>query len=163
MQTLRYISAKTPTGDFHIIFNSSEVALASGFGSLEALSKRLPGDIGGFTLSVAKGHEYERLVSLYFTGDRDSLKSIPYLQTGSDFQESIWSAMEKIPYGEVSTYKELAASAGYPGAVRAVGTTCGSNRLVLLIPCHRIVRSDGQVGEYVYGRSIKQYLLDMES
>lgn len=162
MKSLKYISTDTPAGDFHIIMDTSDVALASGFGSLEPLVTRLSPMPNGFTLSVVRGHEYERLIKLYFAGEKDALKAIQYHQVGSDFQDSVWNAIAKIPYGDVVTYKELAVNAGHSGAVRAIGSTCGSNRLVLLVPCHRVVRSDGGIGEYVYGTRIKQVLLEGE-
>ena len=70
--------------------------------------------------------------------------------------------LSDIPYGKTISYKELADLAGSPGGVRATGTACGKNKLVLLIPCYRVLRSDGAVGDYLYGAEIKESLLRHE-
>jgi AraC family transcriptional regulator of adaptative response/methylated-DNA-[protein]-cysteine methyltransferase len=87
---------------------------------------------------------------------------LPLDVQGTAFQERIWQALRAIPPGETLTYGELAAAAGSPGAVRAAGTACGANHVPVLIPCHRITRSDGSVGGYAYGTERKAELLARE-
>lgn len=87
---------------------------------------------------------------------------IPLDVKGTAFQERIWAELRKIPYGETRTYAELAAAAGNPKAVRAAGSANGANHVAVLIPCHRVVRSDGSVGGYAYGETIKRELLRRE-
>ena len=82
---------------------------------------------------------------------------------GTAFQQAIWAALCAIPPGETRTYGEIAAAIGRPGAVRAAGTACGDNNLAVLIPCHRVLRSDGSLGGYAYGTRRKQALLERES
>lgn len=83
------------------------------------------------------------------------------LSTG--FRREVQAHMATIPYGETASYGEVAEEVGHPGAARAVGTACGTNPLPLLLPCHRVIRADGQIGEYgVAGPGIKQQLLDLE-
>jgi AraC family transcriptional regulator of adaptative response/methylated-DNA-[protein]-cysteine methyltransferase len=83
---------------------------------------------------------------------------------GTEFQRSVWQALRKIPAGETRTYSMIANAIGKPSAVRAVGAACGSNRLALLVPCHRVVPSDRRKsGHYRWGHLIKEELLKRES
>ena len=88
---------------------------------------------------------------------------LPIDVAGTAFQQAVWAALRAIPPGETRSYKELAIAAGKPGAVRAAGTACGCNNLAILIPCHRVVRSDGHPGGYAYGTPRKEALLRRES
>ena len=88
---------------------------------------------------------------------------IPLDVKGTAFQERIWQELRRIPPGETRSYAQLAAAAGRPKAVRAAGSANGANNVAVLIPCHRVVRSDGSVGGYAYGPDIKRELLDRES
>jgi AraC family transcriptional regulator of adaptative response/methylated-DNA-[protein]-cysteine methyltransferase len=81
---------------------------------------------------------------------------------GTAFQQAVWGALRAIPPGETRSYAQIAAAIGRPGAVRAAGTACGDNGLAVLIPCHRVLRSDGGVGGYAYGIERKKRLLARE-
>lgn len=78
------------------------------------------------------------------------------------FQWRVWDALTRIPAGETRSYGEIAAAIGAPGAARAVGQACGSNRLALIVPCHRVVREDGTPGGWRWGAARKQRLLENE-
>lgn len=80
----------------------------------------------------------------------------------SAFQQRVWAALRAIPYGATRSYQELAAAIGQPGAARAVARACASNPVALLIPCHRVVRADGEPGGYRWGAGRKQALLEQE-
>ena len=84
---------------------------------------------------------------------------------GTNFQRTVWKEISKIPYGETRTYKDLAIAIGKPNSSRAVANACGKNPYPVIIPCHRVIRSDGKLGGYsgVGGIKRKQKLLDMES
>lgn len=82
---------------------------------------------------------------------------------GTEFQKKVWSATRKIPYGETRTYAQIAKAIGHPKAVRAVGTALGSNPVCVIVPCHRVVPSSGGIGNYAYGKAMKQWLLDHEA
>ena len=82
--------------------------------------------------------------------------------TGTDFQKSIWQELINIPYGETRTYKDIAQKISNPKALRAVGTAIGKNPFFLIIPCHRVIRSDGKMGGFAYGLGVKEKLLDLE-
>lgn len=81
---------------------------------------------------------------------------------GTPFQMAIWEALRRIPKGETRTYAQLAAEVGRPGAVRAAGSANGANHVSLLIPCHRVIRTDGSLGGYAWGLDIKAKLLQRE-
>lgn len=87
---------------------------------------------------------------------------IPLDVKGTAFQEAVWKALREIPSGETRSYAQIAAAAGKPAAVRAAGGANGANNVAVLIPCHRVVRSDGLIGGYAYGPDIKRELLERE-
>ena len=89
-------------------------------------------------------------------------REIPLDVQGTAFQEAVWRELRKIPSGETRTYGEIAAAIGKPGAVRAAGSANGANNVAVLIPCHRVIRSDGTLGGYAYGEEIKRELLRRE-
>lgn len=97
----------------------------------------------------------------YFRGTRQHF-TLPLAYPGSEFQRQVWSALLDIPYGETRAYDDLAKAVGRPGACRAVGTTNGKNRIAILIPCHRVVNKNGQLGGYGGGVWRKQRLLELE-
>jgi AraC family transcriptional regulator of adaptative response/methylated-DNA-[protein]-cysteine methyltransferase len=88
--------------------------------------------------------------------------NIPLDVQGTAFQEAVWQELRKIPEGETRSYADIAAAIGKRTAVRAVGSANGANHVAVLIPCHRVVRSDGTMGGYAYGLEIKQLLLEKE-
>jgi len=98
----------------------------------------------------------------YLVGKRKSF-DIPYIIEGTDFQRKILTEMTKIPYGEKWSYKTLAKKAGFEGASRACGTVCKNNTLQIIIPCHRVIKSDGSLGRYSSGSNIKKQLLELEN
>ena len=81
---------------------------------------------------------------------------------GTDFQKRVWQELLNIPYGQTRTYKEIAKSIGNEKAVRAVATAIGKNPLMIIIPCHRVIGSDGKLRGYAYGVGVKEKLLSLE-
>ena len=88
--------------------------------------------------------------------------TVPLEPQGTEFQQRVWDVLLHIPYGETRTYKDVAESVGNPNAVRAVGTACATNPLPLVVPCHRVLRSDGSTGGYLGGADAKKLLLALE-
>ncbi len=82
--------------------------------------------------------------------------------TGTPFQRAVWQAVKAIPYGKLKTYGQIAQELGKPGAARAVGAANGANPTPIVVPCHRVVQSDGKLGGYSGGLDIKDKLLRME-
>jgi len=97
----------------------------------------------------------------YFAHERKEF-DIPLLMVGTDFQKSVWEGLIQIPYGSTSSYLELAKNIGNEKAVRAVASANGANAISLLIPCHRIIGSNGDLVGYAGGLSVKKKLLELE-
>lgn len=98
----------------------------------------------------------------YFAGKR-KVFDIPLLMIGTDFQKSVWEALIQIPYGKTSSYLELSQSIGNEKAVRAVANAIGANAISILVPCHRIIGSDGSLTGYAGGLEAKKKLLGLEN
>ncbi|WP_150290800.1 bifunctional DNA-binding transcriptional regulator/O6-methylguanine-DNA methyltransferase Ada [Sphingobium estronivorans] len=141
--------AGTERGLCRISFDEGESDLRRRFPKAEIL----PGDeaLLGLAAQVA------RLID-----DPAAALELPMDVSGTAFQQAVWAALRAIPPGETRTYGEIAAAVGKPGAVRAAGTACGGNNLAVLIPCHRVLRSDGSLGGYAYGVERKRALLERE-
>ena len=103
-----------------------------------------------------------RQLSDYFDGKRKEF-DIPLDYAGSDFEKSIWRQLLKIPYGETRSYGQIAAKIGQRDASRAVGRANGANPIAIVIPCHRVIRSGGDLGGYGGGIDRKKWLLELES
>lgn len=97
----------------------------------------------------------------YFKGSRKEF-SIPLVTPGSDFQKSVWKELRNIPYGTTRTYLDQAIALGKPEAIRAVANANGMNRVAIIIPCHRVIGSDGHLTGYGGGLKRKRWLLDHE-
>lgn len=106
-------------------------------------------------------HALDRQLDEYFRGKRKSF-DIPIHTDGTSFQERVWKALKDIPYGEVITYSQLADQIGSASAVRAAGTATSRNPISILIPCHRVVGSDGRLTGYAGGLDRKRQLLAIE-
>jgi methylated-DNA-[protein]-cysteine S-methyltransferase len=149
----------TPLGDLALLVHD-DVLVAAGFTSLDDRYSRLRNapplrqvdDLGRFTEAM----------SAYFDGDVTAMDTLPVDQRGGPFMQAAWKVMREIPAGEVITYTELAERAGSSRAVRAAGSACATNLLVPIVPCHRIVRTGGNLGGYYYGLNAKSWLLEHE-
>ena len=98
----------------------------------------------------------------YFAGER-KVFDIPLLMVGTDFQRSVWEGLIKIPYGTTASYLELSKNIGNEKAVRAVASANGANSISIMIPCHRIIGSNGDLVGYAGGLPAKKKLLEIES
>src|SRR5712692_7929597 len=117
------------------------------------------------TINVREGtgaQEARRRLEAYLAGDLEALDAITVDPAGTKFQARVWAALRRIPPGRTISYAELAVAVGSPSAVRAVGTANGQNPVPVVIPCHRVVRSDGTLGGYGGGLDRKRWLLDHE-
>jgi methylated-DNA-[protein]-cysteine S-methyltransferase len=109
--------------------------------------------VGGFNQALAS----------YFEGDLGALDGLPVdLQGGTPFQQKVWNALRKVRVGTTASYAELGRRAGFPNASRAVGAANGSNPVSLVVPCHRVIRSDGTLCGYGWGVERKRWLLEHE-
>ena len=105
--------------------------------------------------------ELEKQLREYFAKERKEF-SLPLALMGTSFQEEVWKVLQTIPYGEVRSYKEQATAVANPKGVRAVANANGKNRISIVIPCHRVIGSDGTLTGYASGIERKQFLLDLE-
>ncbi len=142
--------AQTPLGVLYLVFSDKRLAAVM-FGSEKP--------------SVPRGRmpeSFRRQLADYFSGQlREFHQDIIFLK-GSDFERTVWLSLRAIPYGETRTYKWLAEKIGNPKAVRAVGRALSRNPVPIVLPCHRIIESDGSIGGYSSGVDMKRRLLDME-
>ncbi len=124
-----------------------------------SLSREYPGseisDVGGV------GPEAARQVALYLEG-KLRVFDLPLDLRGSPFRRRVLAAVSEIPYGKTSSYGEIARRAGSPGGARAVGQAVGANPVPLIVPCHRVIASDGSLGGFGLGLPMKRRLLDLE-
>ena len=140
------------------------------------LCAALPGTDAGLLLSdLKKRHRHAQLSPI--TTDRDGrcaavvqaleqprpTLTMPLAPQGSEFQRAVWAVLQTIPAGQTRTYAQVAALLGKPSATRAVASACAANPIAVLIPCHRVLRSDGSLGGFYWGLDLKRALLQRES
>ena len=129
----------------------------------------------GALLAISTHHVYEGIcqettlikeahqqLSEYLKGERKSF-DLPLRMKGTDFQQRVWNALLKIPYGETRSYKQIAEAIGNPKAVRAVGMANNRNPLLIVVPCHRVIGVNGKLVGYGAGIEKKEFLLRLES
>ena len=97
----------------------------------------------------------------YFSGERKYF-DIKIKPNGTEFQKKVWTELLKIPYGKTKSYSEIAENIGNKNAQRAVGSACNKNPVMIIIPCHRVISKNGNLGGFAYGNPIKQKLLNTE-
>jgi AraC family transcriptional regulator, regulatory protein of adaptative response / methylated-DNA-[protein]-cysteine methyltransferase len=119
-----------------------------------------------FKLPVVPGmnrhlRQLERELGAYFAGALRAF-SVVLVAPGTSFQQRVWEELHRIPYGETRSYEELAVAVGLPGGQRSVGRANGLNRIAIVVPCHRVIRKNGQLGGYGGGLRRKQFLLELE-
>jgi AraC family transcriptional regulator of adaptative response/methylated-DNA-[protein]-cysteine methyltransferase len=167
--SIRYTTTGTPLGRL-LVATTAKGICAVTLGDTDAeLETRLAAE---FPLAqrerVDEGREewldsvIGRVASELGWSDRDAPAMPPLDVAATAFQWRVWDALTRIPRGETLSYGELAAKLGVPKAARAIGRACGSNKLALLVPCHRIIREDGSLGGWRWGLDIKQQLLAIE-
>ena len=155
----------TPVGDIRIAIRGEELVGLVFMEAWPLLARHLARWFGDEEVREGYGPREMAMagrLEAYLAGELDALRGIPLETVGTDFQRRVWAAVQHVPAGEALTYTELAMTVEAPNAVRAVGTACGANPIELVIPCHRVVRSDGAIGDYPGGRQRKEWLLDHE-
>ncbi len=159
---LQRASFKTPIGTLYLI-SDEHILLAAGFRSFEDLMERMDPEDSAKKITVVKNIPIiSDLVTDYFDGDLAAFGGIQVRQPGADFSQAVWKAMRKIPVGKTMSYAEIAKRAGSPDAVRAAGSACARNLIAPIVPCHRVVKSGGALGNYGYGLESKEWLLRHE-
>lgn len=157
--TIRWTVAPTSLGSLLVAATDKglcRVAFDEGWAHLAARFPRAEIMEGGAALADLAA----RVVGEVEQPGRDT--ALPLDVQGTAFQEAVWQALRRIPPGETRSYAQIAAAAGSPRAVRAVGSACGANAVAVVIPCHRVTREDGTIGGYAYGPERKAALLARE-
>jgi AraC family transcriptional regulator of adaptative response/methylated-DNA-[protein]-cysteine methyltransferase len=155
-EEIRYATARTPLGRLLVASTSRGVCAVSLGRSPADLAREFP------RARIRKGVLREEVAAILA-----HLRGTPSLDLPTDvrataFQARVWEHLRRIPYGRTTTYAEVARAIGRPRAARAVARAVGSNRVALVVPCHRVVRSDGELGGYRWGMSRKRRLLERE-
>jgi methylated-DNA-[protein]-cysteine S-methyltransferase len=168
-ETLRLLldHLNTPVGEMLIVTDSEGYLRAIDWADYESRMRRLLqrhyGE-GGFTLEEGRvPRDVARAIEEYFAGDLTALDALRVKTAGTAFQRKVWDALRRIPCGETVSYAGLAAQIGQPSAVRAVGLANGANPVGVVVPCHRVVGSDGSLTGYGGGIHRKSWLLKHES
>jgi AraC family transcriptional regulator of adaptative response/methylated-DNA-[protein]-cysteine methyltransferase len=157
--TIRWAVVPTTMGDMLVAATDKGVCRLSFAEGGEALARRFP------RAELAEGGEaFAALLSdvIAAVEQPGQSRAIPLDVQGTAFQQAVWRELQRIPAGETRSYAQIAAAVGSPAAVRATGSANGANNVAVLIPCHRVVRSDGSLGGYAYGLDIKRELLKRE-
>ena len=115
----------------------------------------------GWVRRDAPFDEAKRQLTDYFDGRRQRF-NLPLEPVGTAFQRRVWNALLTIPYGEIRSYKDIATATGNPKAALAIGGANARNPLAIVIPCHRVIGSDGKLTGYAGGLPAKRYLLELE-
>lgn len=127
------------------------------------VQQRLGGRFGAFDLKPARDpHGFAGRLRAYFAGTLDALDGIPVDPGGTPFQAGVWNALRRIPVGETRSYAWLAREVGRPGSARATGRANATNPVAIVLPCHRVVGSDGALTGYAGGLASKRLLLRHE-
>ncbi|MEO8618823.1 MAG: methylated-DNA--[protein]-cysteine S-methyltransferase [Sphingomicrobium sp.] len=157
-ETIRFVIAQSALGPLMVAATTKGICVLSFDSDEQALRRRFPNadiapDDGTIAPLVAQA-----MAVIGSPIDHE----LPLDVQGTAFQEKVWRELRKIPLGETRSYADIAAAVGQPGAVRAVGTANGSNPVAVLVPCHRVIRSDGSLGGYAGGLDRKRQLLAAE-
>ena len=159
---LLFASHKTPIGVLNLIADQ-DLLLAANLSTPKALKESLSlDDLAREFKEVKTIPVISELIESYFEGNLSAIGAIKTSQPGATFSQSAWKAMRKVSPGKVISYSDLADRAGSPAAVRAAGSACAKNAIVLIVPCHRIVKTGGALGNYAYGLNKKEWLLRHE-
>jgi methylated-DNA-[protein]-cysteine S-methyltransferase len=162
LQVLLRTTLKTPVGALSLI-SREHILIAAGFTSQDKLLASISKQERQLeSKKVNQIPIISDLVSDYFDGDLRALDGIKVDQEGEKFSQSAWRVMRKVSPGKTISYAELAKRAGSDDAVRAAGSACARNLIALVVPCHRIVKTGGALGNYAYGLRYKEWLLKHE-
>lgn len=155
--TAFYETFETPAGPFSIAVNDAGEVLATAFGDVERLRERFKCD--SLVSDTNRTNSARLQIEQYFAGKRKDF-TLPLAAHGTPFQQRVWTALCEIPYGETRTYGQLATSLG--SGPRAVGGANGANPIALIVPCHRVIGSNGTLTGFAFGERVKRVLLELE-
>lgn len=149
----------TPFGLFSTAVDEQGTLVATAFGSREALRQRSP--FGDLMDDKTVNRPVREQVLAYCAGERREF-TLSLSPRGTPFQQKVWWALRRVPFGETRSYGQLAANVENPAASRAVGRANAANPICLIVPCHRVIGADGSLTGFAFGEEIKRRLLDHE-
>ena len=161
---IHFAIVPSPLGHLLVAATGSGICMVSLGGTEAQLEQRLRAEFPHAAVDADGGGSLAELaarVVAHIRGDRPA-HDLPLDVRGTAFQQQVWRALLAIPYGETRSYGEIAAAIGQPTATRAVARACATNPVAVVIPCHRVVRSDGGLGGYAGGVERKEHLLKIE-
>jgi methylated-DNA-[protein]-cysteine S-methyltransferase len=163
-ETLTLDRVATPVGEVLLVTDAAGAVRALDFVDYEDRMMRLLNrHAPGTALTEGRAPEGVRTaVEAYFSGDVGALDGVTVKTGGTAFQKSVWAALRTIPAGETRSYGQLAAAIGSPKAVRAAGLANGQNPIAVIVPCHRVIGSNGTLTGYAGGLERKRWLLKHE-
>jgi methylated-DNA-[protein]-cysteine S-methyltransferase len=162
----------TPPGPYTLVVEDDAIVAGGWAPDAETLLTTIgPSRLPAVAAAIERGElirhdelgRFTQAVRDYVDGDVSALDDVPVAQHGGPFVTRAWSEMRAIPAGSTRTYAELAARSGSPTAVRAAGSACARNTVALFVPCHRVLRTGGALGGFLYGLDVKRWLLDHEA
>lgn len=162
MAELLSTTLASPIGKLYLLTRGETVLGLNLSGFQDLLSSLSPCELEAKISKGKKAVGVTEKLEDYFDGDIRAINSISVKQPGGDFSQAAWAAMRKIKAGSAESYADLAYRAGSPAAVRAAGSACAKNKVAIIIPCHRIIKSGGAIGAYGWGVNKKIWLLEHE-
>jgi AraC family transcriptional regulator of adaptative response/methylated-DNA-[protein]-cysteine methyltransferase len=166
LNIIHTISIETPLGIMFAGATDQGLCMLEYADSAARQEKEINAICKFLSASVEEGEsKYFEILSIqlseYFDGKRKEF-DIPLVLAGTAFQQQVWKELQKIPYGSTRSYKEQSMALNNLGAIRAVGTANGANRIAIIIPCHRVIGENGKLAGYGGGLWRKKWLLDLE-
>lgn len=143
-----------------VIASTSKGICHVGLGEKEPMLNDLKKRYSGAIFQEQKAGLHKLALSFI---NNEKVPELPLHIAGTDFQLSVWKALLRIPIGKLSSYKAIANAINNPKAVRTVGSAIGDNPVFYIIPCHRVIRSDGELGGYFWGLEIKKKMIEREA
>lgn len=153
----RLLLAIGAEGIASVIISANDEALIAGLQSEHPKAQCLP-----MSADEQRAHQATAKAIAAMSKGEPATIALPLALPGTAFQQAVWQALCRIPRGQTISYKALAAQAGRPKAIRAAASACGANPIALVVPCHRVVASDGGLGGYKWGVAHKAELLRRE-
>jgi AraC family transcriptional regulator, regulatory protein of adaptative response / methylated-DNA-[protein]-cysteine methyltransferase len=162
-ETIRFVTVPTPLGWALVAATGRGICMTALGDDRESLAAALQQRFPQAQLVAEDAglKQWADRIVRFITAPEQNL-DLPLDIRGTAFQARVWRALQKIPLGKTASYSEIAATLGQPKAVRAVAQACAANKLALIVPCHRVIRSDGELGGYRWGLERKRALLDRE-
>lgn len=152
----------SPIGKLYLLTRDETVLALNLSGFKDLLSTLTGEELSEKIGKGSKNHPVVEKLERYFDGELSVINTIKVKQPGGEFTQAAWSAMRRIKAGRADSYADLAHNAGRPAAIRAAGSACAKNKILFIVPCHRVIKTGGAIGNYGPGVDKKVWLLRHE-